>query len=463
MPHFNLYIRRIAAVAGVAAVLAISSCKKFTEIPSNPVSLAPSQIFADSVDATAAISGIYISMVGTSSPALSIGCDGVGLWTGMAADDFDATTNTVYREFVNNAIGLTNTYNGSFLWSYAYKFIYQANACIEGVEASAGVSAAMKNRLIGEAEFLRAYFHLAMMNIYGGVPLCLVTDYKVTSVLPRADTGTIYRQIVADLEDASRRLQTDPLPVSKVRVNRYAVKALLARVYLYRRQWAQAELAATEVISGNYGLVTNLDSAFLVNNREAIWQVPATAPGWETVYGTTIVPSVATQPPGAIVTGLLLNAFEAGDKRRTQWITTSSNGIYTYPYKFKLRNNNAVTISNPHEAHTPLRLGEMYLIRAEARLKQNVAGAADDVNRIRNRAGLGNTTASSTDDVMKAIMQERRVELFGEWGHRFFDLKRTGTIDAVLGAEKTTWKTNAALFPIPYSETQLNPYLTPNP
>jgi hypothetical protein len=65
--------------------------------------------------------------------------------------------------------------------------------------------------------------------------------------------------------------------------------------------------------------------------------------------------------------------------------------------------------------------------------------------------------------MMKAIMQERRVELFGEWGHRFFDLKRTGTIDAVLGVEKSTWKSTAALFPIPYNETLLNPNLTPNP
>lgn len=463
MLRIHINISRTVAAVAVAAVVLASSCKKFIEIPPNPTTLAPSQIFADSANATAAITGIYISMIGTSSPALSIGNDGMGMWTGMAADEFDATGAGFAKEFASNNISITNTFNGSSLWANAYKFIYQSNAVMEGVAASSGISAAMKNRLIGEAEFLRAYFHLALINLYGGVPLCTVSDYRITSKLPRADTGAVYTQIVADLEDAYQRLQNDPLALTKVRVNRYAVKALLARVYLYRKQWAPAEAAATEVIGGNYGLVNNPDSTFLVNNREAIWQVPSTAPGWETVVANNIIPLYGGTVPTSIASPLLLKAFETGDKRRAQWITTSTTGIYTYPYKFKLVNNSAVTVSNPKEAHTPLRLGEMYLIRAEARLKQGVAGAADDLNKIRNRAGLGNTTATADDDIMKAIMQERRVELFGEWGHRFFDLKRTGTIDAVLGAEKSTWKSTAALFPIPYNETLLNPNLTPNP
>lgn len=457
-------IHRVAALVTVAAALVTSSCKKFTEIPPNPLTLAPSQIFADSANATAAISGIYISMIGTFSTTLSIGNDGMGVWTGMAADEFDAPTNFIAKEFVSNAITLTNNYNGSALWANAYKFIYQANACIDGFNASTGLSNAMKNRLIGEAEFLRAYFHLAMTNMYGPVPLCITSDYRVTSILPRADTGSIYRQIVADLEDAYQRLQNDPVALNKVRPNRYAAKALLARVYLYRRQWAAAEAAATEVIGGNYGLVNNLDSVFLVRNREAIWQVPSTAPGVETALGNNIIPLYAGSLPNVTFTNHLLNAFEAGDKRRTQWVTATASGVYTYPFKFKLVNISAANaVSNPRESHTPLRLAEMYLIRAEARLKQGIAGAAEDINKIRNRAGLVNTTATSDDDIMKAIMQERRVELFGEWGHRFFDLKRTGTIDAVLGAEKTTWRSEAALFPIPYNETQLNPNLTPNP
>lgn len=462
--HINIS-RAVTAVAVVAALTA-SSCKKFIEIQPDPTSLAPSQIFADSIDATSAITGIYISMIGTSSAILSIGCDGMGVWTGMAADEFDAPSNFTAKEFFTNTVSITNAFNNTYLWANAYKYIYQANACIEGVTASTGISDAMKSRFIGEAKFLRAFYHFAMMNMYGPVPLCVVTDYKTTSLLPRADTATLYKQIVADLEEAAQSLQNDPVPTNVARPNRYAAKALLARVYLYRQQWAAAEAAATEVIGGNYGLVNNLDSVFLVKNREAIWQVPSTSPGAETVLGTNIVPSSAFAFPGVVFTTPLLNAFESGDKRRTQWVTTAtvSGNTYTYPYKFKLRNVVSTTaVSNPREAYTPLRLSEMYLIRAEARLKLHEAGATDDLNKIRNRAGLVNTTASSDDDVMKAIMQERRIELFGEWGHRFFDLKRTGAIDAVMSVVKPAWKTTYALLPIPYNETQLNPNLTPNP
>ncbi|BAV05394.1 SusD family protein [Filimonas lacunae] len=463
--HQNISRKAIAVCAAIALLAA--SCKKFSDIPSSPDTISPAQVFADSADATAAITGIYIGMIGQSSSSLSIGNEASGTFAGMVADEYDAVSYiTAYKEFAANSITVTNVYNQNYLWTPAYKFIYQANAVIEGVNASTGINDALKNRLIGEAKFLRAWFHFTMMNLYGGVPLCLVTDYRVTALLPRADTAAINQQVVADLEDAYQRLQTDPLPLTKYRVNKYAVKAFLARVYLYRKQWAQAEAAATEVIGGNYGLVTNLDSTFLINSREAIWQVPSTIKGDETAQGNAYVPLSALSAPTFFVTTWMNNAFETGDKRKSQWLKSNTVGgvTYTYPYKFKLVRNSAVTVANPHEAHTPLRLAELYLVRAEARAHEgNYTDAEKDVNSIRSRAGLGNVSISSLETAATVIMQERRVELFGEWGHRYFDLKRTGTIDAVLGAEKTGWKSSYALFPIPYNELQGNPNLTPNP
>ncbi|HWK05027.1 MAG TPA: RagB/SusD family nutrient uptake outer membrane protein [Puia sp.] len=82
---------------------------------------------------------------------------------------------------------------------------------------------------------------------------------------------------------------------------------------------------------------------------------------------------------------------------------------------------------------------------------------------IRNRAGLANTTATTQADILLAIEQERRIELFGEYGHRWNDLRRTGRADAVLGAEKTGWTTNAALYPIPKYDRDNNHNLTQNP
>ncbi|WP_121196115.1 RagB/SusD family nutrient uptake outer membrane protein [Mucilaginibacter gracilis] len=132
---------------------------------------------------------------------------------------------------------------------------------------------------------------------------------------------------------------------------------------------------------------------------------------------------------------------------------------YFSKYKQKLTNTTATG-----EYVTYLRLAEQYLIRAEARAKQgNLAGAIADINVIRTRAGLLNTTAVLQPDILLAIEQERRIELFGEYGHRWNDLRRTGRANAVLGALKTTWTANAALYPIPKTEIQNNSNLTQNP
>ena len=119
-----------------------------------------------------------------------------------------------------------------------------------------------------------------------------------------------------------------------------------------------------------------------------------------------------------------------------------------------------------------LRLAEQYLIRAEANAHSgDLASAIKDLNIIRQRAGLGTLPSSLTQaQVIAAVAQERRIELFAEWGHRWFDLKRTGQVDAVMSeitpqkvGAITGWKSYQQLYPIPQSERQLNPNLTQNP
>jgi hypothetical protein len=110
-----------------------------------------------------------------------------------------------------------------------------------------------------------------------------------------------------------------------------------------------------------------------------------------------------------------------------------------------------------------LRLNELYLVRAEARAKQaNLAGGLTDLNIIRSRAGLANATAATQESLINLIMHERQVELFCEHGLRWLDLKRTGTVDAVIGAIKPTYKPFQKLYPIPIGEMQKNPSLTQN-
>jgi hypothetical protein len=107
-----------------------------------------------------------------------------------------------------------------------------------------------------------------------------------------------------------------------------------------------------------------------------------------------------------------------------------------------------------------IRIAEVYLIRAEARAQQNeLTGALSDLNVIRNRAGLANSTAAAQQDILLAIENENRVE-FALEPHRWFDLVRTGRAQAVLGITDAT----KLLFPIPVNEVTLsNGVLTQNP
>jgi hypothetical protein len=140
--------------------------------------------------------------------------------------------------------------------------------------------------------------------------------------------------------------------------------------------------------------------------------------------------------------------------------STTYNGVtYNEIYKWKL-----ATAQDGNEYNMILRLAEMYLIRSEAEAEQgDLSTAQADLNVVRNRAGLGNTTASSQSDLLAAILQERKVEFFGEFSNRWLDLKRSGQLDAVMAPLKSTYKPTAALYPIPYSQILLNSNLTQNP
>ncbi len=109
------------------------------------------------------------------------------------------------------------------------------------------------------------------------------------------------------------------------------------------------------------------------------------------------------------------------------------------------------------------RLAEQYLIRAEARANlENLTGANEDLNIIRKRALLDAKNDLNKDSILRNIEQERRIELFSEWGYRWFDLKRLNRADKVLTQTKgDTWQSTDALYPIPQSEIDLNSNLKP--
>jgi hypothetical protein len=235
-------------------------------------------------------------------------------------------------------------------------------------------------------------------------------------------------------------------------------------VYLYQKNWEKAEANATEIIdAGIYSLEPDLNNVFLSGSNETIWQLSSVFPGAETWEGYFFLPVAPGLMPSYVITDHLLNAFENGDKRKEDWLNknTVNGNDYYYPYKYKL-GYDGLTV--PLEGYVVFRLSEQYLIRAEARAQQNnFSGAITDLNLIRNRAGLQDTTFTDQASLLSAIQHERQVELFCEWGNRWFDLKRTGTATEVLSLIKPGFQANDTLYPIPQTELNSNPFLTQNP
>lgn len=438
------------------------SCRKFLDIPAPKNQLVNSEVFTDSADATDAVNGIYIYMMQPFS--LNIGSGGLTLYPGLSADELSPTSNVPdVIDFYRNEIAVTNNLNRASLWENAYHILYLANACVEGLTQSK-IQETVKNQLIGEAMFMRTFILFNLTNLYGPIPLVLTTDYHKNEVLQRTSADSVYFQLIKDLTVA-RNLMSAKYPTpGKFRPNKFTASALLSKLCLYQKNWANAEKYATEVIdAGIYRLEPNLDNVFLSGSHETIWKISSVFPGFETWEGYFFVPTASNIIPTYIISDTLLNAFEKGDERRQKWINkVSVNGTnYYYPYKYKFGYD---SLSTPLEDYVVFRLSEQYLIRAEARAEQNdLIGSTSDLNLIRNRAGLPNTNPVDRESALSAILHERQLELFCEWGNRWFDLKRTGKANDVLSLSKPGWDPNDTLYPVPQTELNRDPFLTQNP
>lgn len=438
------------------------SCKKFVEVPPPANQIVNPIPFQDDATATATVIGIYSEMMRAQNLFSN---NLTTLYAGMSADELYYYSPSFRDEFVKNEITEANHENLRIsFWEPAYKFIYTSNLCIEQLTKSSTLTPQLKNTLTGECKFIRAYCYFYLINLFGDVPLILTSDFRINSSLPRTPKEKVYEQIISDLNDAANLLGESYPTAGRVRPNKWAAAAMLARVYLYNGDWIDAESEATAVInSGVFTLEADLNNVFLKDSKEAIWQLMPVNPQFNTYEGHAILQPNNNLPPTYLLTNSLLNSFESGDKRRIAWVGSRmfQSQMEYFPYKYKVYGNSAPLT----EYYMVLRLAEQYLIRAEARAHQNnFEGASDDVNIIRNRAGLPDVTYNSQQAILAAIEQERKIELFAEWGHRWNDLKRTGRIDAVLSAFKPdTWQPKDTLWPIPQGEINLNHALTQNP
>lgn len=442
-------------------LFSFAGCDDFVDVAVPDSQLTGSIVFEDRTTANAAMAAIYSKL--RDSGLLSGSGIGSGVCLGLYADELTYYgTNDSNISFLFNNTLLSTTSIASQQWNESYHQIYCANAVIEGCQNSAALSTADKNQFIGEATFVRALVHFYLMNLYGDLPYITTTNYEINRVAPRVPTAIAYQMIIDDLEQAIALLPEAYITAERVRPNRSTASALLARVYLYKGDWAEASNAASAVLNNpEYVWENDIDKIFLKECTATIWQFSPKLNGNNADEGATFI-FQSGPPPFVGLTPEFINSFASNDLRRTHWIATVTDGSITWYHanKYKQNTNTGASV----EYSIVFRLAEQYLIRAEARARQGeLIGAIADLNVVRHTAGLGDTAAITADEIIAAVMEERRHELFTEYGHRFFDLKRNGFLDTVLPAVKPGWNTTDKLWPIPETELLANPNLTQNP
>ena len=454
-------------------------------MPNDEVTTA--DVFTTDNSSSAALNSVYAACY---QQGLFSGAPSVGYLTGLYGDELRELSSlqpsslALYQNGVSSSIG-----GVTGLWSDFYAQLYTINTAIQNLPAQSTLSVPNKNQWLGEAYFLRALMYFYITNLYGTAPLVVGTDYATNNTLARSPQSDVYAQIVSDLQQADTLLSDSYFAASgatttdRGRPNRMAARALLAKTYLYTGDWKDAEIQADSVIAdaADYKLVNPVQT-FLIGSSEVIWGIE---PGFGSYYVNYVDGDVLayyvpanTLPTNASVSvclsDSLVNAFEPGDLRMTDWVGVDSvesgsgpASVYYYAYKYKA--NGSYTA--PKEYVTMFRLGEVYLVRAEARAQQgNFTGAgsaASDLNTVRARATLPPTTAATQADMLAAIAHERRIELFCENGNRFFDLRRTGNLDAMMNVvaplKGGSWASYKEWWPIPLTDIQNDIHLTQTP
>ena len=377
-----------------------------------------------------------------------------GIFSDLAADNLshpDNATAVAYAEVDNNVILPENT-SVDGIWSAIYDGLNVVNNVISKVDGIPDMNDAEKNEALGELYFIRALHHFNLVNYFGDIPIKIAPTVGIGNInAPRDPVAAVYAQITSDLIFAAQHL---PASGTKIRASKDAANALLARVYLYNKDNANAAALATTVINnGNSSLLADYADVFEDGTAESIFEIDFNPLDRNRIAEYNF--PLSENGRGEVRPSTdILGSYEPGDERYVATYAFSG----TTPYAIKYDD-----LSTGSENVIVLRLAEMYLIRAEAEvhLGGSVSDIRDDINVIRNRAGLGDINFASYPELLFAIENERRHEFAFE-GHRWFDLVRTERAVEIL---PTVTHINQTLFPIPLSEliTNTNPGMYQNP
>lgn len=436
-------------------VVLIIGCDGFLDVDIPKDQLNTQKVFTDDRTATSALTNVYSNM--RKAGFLSGSANGVGYLLGSYTDETEAMAaeSNDFKSFYDGTVTGNNAAVAG-LWTSTYKQIYIVNNVMEGLEASQGVSENVKNRLYGEALAVRGLLHFYLAQTFGDIPYVKTTDYEVNRKIYKTSVEEAVKLAIADLTEAETLVDENYPSSEKVRINKAVVRALLARMYLYTENWLLARQYAEMVMGEPLYDMEPLEQVFLKNSKSAIWQFKPELDGRNTAEAESYI--FETLPPKYVRASLFLTgSFESGDLRKDMWLHFVEGSENAHAYKYRIKGN-----STPSKEYSVIiRLEEMYLIAAEA------AGELGDMetctsllNSLRNRAGLASIVVTDKTSAVNAVFKERKAELFCEFGHRFYDLKRRNKLGDLLSS-KPFWREHLKRLPLPENELSLNRNLLP--
>jgi tetratricopeptide (TPR) repeat protein len=419
-------------------------------------------------------------------------------------------------ELIDNFQISSDNGNGETTWAIYYEGVARCNQVIKNVPGI-DMDKALKERIIGEAYFLRGYYYFQLCNIFGNIPLILEPKNPDEMQVPNSTRSAVYLQVESDFIEAVKYLESalelNPgvYPGSeKGRATPAAAKALLAKTYLFEKKWSEALSTALEVESYGYSLMPVYQHNFNVlyeNNSESIFEIQHLS-GKSPVMGSRLNQWLAPRAQNGYgfdePTQDFFNEFEVTTPENIydprldytigrvgklwfdnvpydpSWSSTGYNQKkYLQPISEIPKNRKGDADLN----FKVIRFAEILLIQAEALCELNRCDEAlSPLNRVRKRAresylydenleGYGIIPAgllpdvTTTDQVQlrEAIRHERRIELGFEC-QRYWDIIRYGETyanNALRNKPNFIYSTHQ-VFPIPQSEMETNLSITQN-
>jgi hypothetical protein len=402
----------------------------------------------------------------------------------------------------NFTISADNLPNSEF-WQEHYRLIASANQVLGNVP-DIEMDNDLKQAILGEAEFLRAFAYFDLVRIYGDVPIIVEVPTIESDVFVKRDPiNEVYDFIISDLESAIASLPADRSSADEGRATSGAAKALLAKVLVTIERFEECIILCREIIaSGQYQLMDDFADNWLRdksdNNAESIFQIQYVgcgpigtgnalqsffAPWGQGItknsdgWGSQIPTAPSIDNPGTTIKDI----FSEDDLRKYHTIMSPTDEYpminpgegYVYPASGASRAGISIKkyvigggadvcyLTSPQNLHV-IRYADVLLTLAEAACRNGggisvTPDVVEAFNAIRRRAGLEEVGSVTTEDVF----EERRIEFAFE-GHRWFDLLRTGKVREIMQLHGKPMQDFHLLFPIPSSELSINTNLTQN-